>query len=184
MSTIYTFQNETNLAAGSVAADDVLLIYDTSAGRTKQALVSAVVGGQAPTSLTAGATLTAAAGAGRLNVLNAAAGQAIVLPAASGTGNEYAFIVGTTITSNSTTIKVANSSDTMKGFCISSQDAGATLQMFEASGTDDTITMDGSTRGGIVGDRISLVDIATNVWAVQFIASASGTEVTPFSATV
>ncbi len=183
MSTIYTFQNETELAAGSIATDDVLLIYDTSAGRTRKAYVSSVL---APASLaiTATASITAAAHAGRTLILNNTTGFTTTLPAASGTGLSYEFIVAATVASGSMIIKVANASDTMKGYCISSQDAGATLQMFEASGTDDTITMDGSTRGGIAGDRIILTDVLTNVWAVHFIASASGTEVTPFSATV
>jgi hypothetical protein len=55
---------------------------------------------------------------------------------------------------------------------------------FETASTTDTITMDGSTKGGIKGDRIELQDIADNLWYVRVIGSATGTEVTPFSAAV
>lgn len=117
-------------------------------------------------------------------VLDRAAGIAVTLPAATGSGVEFDIIVGTTITSNSTTVKVANSTDVMNGSALQSQDAGATLQMFEAASTDDTITFNGTTTGGIIGDRIKLVDIKPGFWAVQIIGQATDSEATPFSATV
>lgn len=129
-------------------------------------------------------TVTAAAHAGRTTVLSRAAGQAVTLPAATGSGDKYKFVVGTTITSNTTTIKVADATDTMFGNAIQSQDGGATLQMFEAAAGDDTITFDGSTKGGIKGDIVELEDIAANEWSVRIVAAGTGTEATPFSATV
>lgn len=117
-------------------------------------------------------------------VINAAAGCAVTLPASTGSGVEFNLIIGTTITSNTITVKVANATDVMNGFAIQSQDVGATLQMFEAAATDDTITMDGSTRGGIIGDRISLIDMKAGFWAVKVVSAGTGTEATPFSATV
>lgn len=121
---------------------------------------------------------------GRTVTLNRAAGIAVTLPAASGSGMRVKFVIGTTITSNSTTIKVANSSDIMAGFAIQSQDAGATLQMFETAASDDTVTFNGTTTGGIKGDIVELEDIATNLWSVRVTGAATGTEATPFSATV
>lgn len=120
----------------------------------------------------------------RVVTLNRAAGIAVTLPVARGSGMRFTFIVGTTITSNTTTIKVPDASGVINGNAIQSQDAGATLQMWEAASTDDTITLDGTTRGGIKGDRIDLIDIATNTWQAVVTTAATGTEATPFSATV
>lgn len=116
--------------------------------------------------------------------VNVASGCALTLPAASGSGVKFEIYIGTTITSNSTTIKVANANDVMNGYAIQSQDGGATLQMFEAAATDDTITFNGTTTGGIKGDRVELCDIGANLWAVCVTGAATGTEATPFSATV
>lgn len=116
--------------------------------------------------------------------LNRAAGIAVTLPAASGGGARYRFIVGTSVTSNSTTIKVANSSDTMCGTATLFQDSGDTVVGFAAGATADTITMDGSTTGGLKGAHVLITDVAANLWHVDYISDASGTEATPFSATV
>ncbi|MGV2071665.1 hypothetical protein ACQZ4Z_13005 [Agrobacterium vitis] len=121
---------------------------------------------------------------GALTVLNRAAGIAVTLPAATGTGAVYEFMIGTTITSNSTTIKVANSIDVMSGTAINAQDGGDTAIAFETAVDSDTITLNGTTTGGIKGDRIKLVDAASGLWAVNVVGSATGAEVTPFSATV
>jgi hypothetical protein len=44
--------------------------------------------------------------------------------------------------------------------------------------------MDGSTKGGIKGDRVILKDVAAGLWSVTVIGSATGTEATPFSSAV
>ena len=121
---------------------------------------------------------------GKTVTLNRAAGIAVTLPAATGSGAGYRFFVGTTVTSNTTTIKVANSSDIMVGAAIQAADAGNTSNMFETAATDDTITFNGSTTGGIKGDLVELEDIAANTWSVRVIGAATGAEATPFSATV
>ena len=117
-------------------------------------------------------------------VVNRAAGSTITLPAASGSGARYRFFVLTTITSNGLIIKVANASDTMVGVGMQAADGGSTVNFFEASGTDDTITLNGTTTGGIKGDMVEIDDIATNIFYVRITGSATGTEATPFSATV
>jgi hypothetical protein len=120
---------------------------------------------------------------GKRYTINAAAGCAATLPAATGSGDEVEFIIGTTITSNTTTIKVTGN-DIMTGQAIVAQDAGDTSVSFETAADSDTITLNGSTTGGIKGDRIRLVDIAADTWHVEAVMSATGTEATPFSATV
>ena len=79
---------------------------------------------------------------------------------------------------------MANASDTMVGTALLFADAGDTTLGFAASGTDDTITMDGTTRGGIAGAYVRVTDIKSNLWLVEMVSDASGTEATPFSATV
>lgn len=128
--------------------------------------------------------VTVAAHDSKIVTLNKADGIAVTLPAASGTGAKYQFILGTTITSVGTTIKVANASDVMTGTALLAQDGGDTAVMFETAATSDTITLNGSTTGGIKGDSVELIDIATNLWWVRVVGSATGVEATPFSASV
>lgn len=132
---------------------------------------------------TATLTATAAAHSGRTVLLDRAAGQAVTLPAATGTGNSYKFFVLTTITSNSTTIKVVGN-DVMAGLAIVANDGGDTASIFETVATSDTITFDGSTTGGIRGATVELQDVAADLWSVRVVGAATGTEATPFSATV
>lgn len=128
--------------------------------------------------------VTQAAHGGRMVTLNRAAGITVTLPAATGTGSVYRFLVGTTVTSNTTTIKVANASDTMTGSAYVISDDAAAVLGYRTGATADTITLDGSTTGGIKGDTIQIIDVATNLFAVQVLSAATGTEATPFSATV
>lgn len=132
---------------------------------------------------TATLTATAAVHSGRTVLLDRAAGQAVTLPAATGTGNSYKFFVLTTITSNTTTIKVVGN-DVMAGLAIVANDGGDTASIFETVATSDTITFDGSTTGGIRGATVELQDVAADLWSVRVVGAATGTEATPFSATV
>jgi len=116
--------------------------------------------------------------------VNAAAGLTLTLPASYGSGKTFNIMIGTTVTSNNVIIQVANASDTMAGVAVLAQDAGDTVASFETTATSDTITMNGSTKGGIKGDLITLKDVQANVWLVQMNGSGTGTEVTPFSAAV
>lgn len=135
-----------------------------------------------PIAITASTTLTRNNHANTTVVINAAAGAAITLPAASGTGDEYTLFIGTTITSNTTTVKVASSSDIMQGvISVATDIAGVTCP---TAADSDTITLNGSTTGGVKGSYIVLRDVAANVWDVGGGLVSTGTEATPFSATV
>lgn len=136
-----------------------------------------------PISLTASATL-GDTHIGAALMLNAAAGLTLTLPAASGTGKHFKVVVGTTVTSNDYIIQVASASDTMDGNFFVAADGGSSVVGWEAAADSDTITMNGSTTGGVVGDEITLTDVASGVWAVRGFMSATGTEATPFSAAV
>ncbi len=117
-------------------------------------------------------------------VVNRAAGSTLTLPDATGSGAEFDIVIGTTVTSNNAIIQVSRSADIMTGTCLMTQDSGDTVAGFETAVDSDTITMNGSTKGGLKGDRIKLKDVAANTWQVQMICAGTGTEVTPFSAAV
>lgn len=120
---------------------------------------------------------------GKIVTINRAAGCTVTLPAATGSGTKLQFIVGTTITSNNLIIQVTGD-DVMTGLALLAKDGADTVDAFETAADSDTITMNGSTKGGIKGDSIELIDIAADLWWVRILASATGTEATPFSAAV
>lgn len=132
--------------------------------------------------LTASATLDPNPHAGRTIVLSAAAGLTVTLPAATGSGAIYEIVVATTVTSNSYIIQVANATDVMMGAVALATDiAGVTVP---TTSTSDTITMNGSTTGGVLGSTVRLIDAASGKWAVSGALVSTGVEATPFSAAV
>jgi hypothetical protein len=124
-------------------------------------------------------TITAASHANRTIVLNKADALACTLPAATGTGNVYTFIVGTTASGGSYTI-VRAGSDVIKGTAFGDDGDGEPANGWSTTNAT-TITMDGSTQGGVAGDTVILTDIASAVWAVRAHLTQTGTEATPFS---
>jgi hypothetical protein len=117
---------------------------------------------------------------GEVIPLNRAAGVTVTLPAATGSQAVYTFLVGTTFTSNGV-IQVANSTDTMNGIA---NVGGGTGSVFSTLPASDTITMNGSTTGGLAGSLITLRDVATGDWIVTANLIGSGSPATPFSAAV
>ena len=113
--------------------------------------------------------------------LSRAAGITVTLPAATGTNATYRFLVTTAVTSNSYKIQVANSTDVIQGTL---NVAGTTGTPFGSVPASDTITMNGSTQGGLVGSYVEITDIATGVFLTSGSLLGSGTVITPFSAAV
>lgn len=122
--------------------------------------------------------------AGTTVVVDAAAGLTLTLPAAEGLGDEYDIFLLTSVTSNAVVIAVADATDVMAGQAILGQDSADTAVLFETAATSDTITLNGSTKGGLKGCRVRLKDVAPNTWATEVIGAATGTEESPFSADV
>tara|TARA_R100000306_G_scaffold59384_1_gene58365 strand:- start:3532 stop:4128 length:597 start_codon:yes stop_codon:yes gene_type:complete len=141
--------------------------------------------------LTGTDTITQAEHAGRILLMGEVGGDAaatFTLPAATGSGDEYKFIVSVVNTSNYK-IQVADATDTIDGSVVvtnDSTDGGtASLISWPTVAATDTITLDGTTTGGVnIGDYVLLTDIATNQYTVSGLLNASGTEATPFSAAV
>ena len=137
--------------------------------------------------LTATGSITAATHAGKILLMGEVGGDAaatFTLPAATGSGAEYRFIVSVVNTSNYV-IQVANGDDTIDGSVTLHQDSAATVQTFNTAADSDTITLNGTTKGGVsIGDELTLIDSASNQYTVKGVLTASGTEETPFSAAV
>jgi len=134
-----------------------------------------------PTAVTAATyAATAELAAGRVVTLDRAAGQAVTLPAATGSGAVYRFFILTTVTTPSTTI-TATSSGTLAGAAVVANDTDASASIFETVTGNNTITLNGTTTGGIKGGMVTLTDVSTNLWHVATLGAATGTEATPFS---
>jgi hypothetical protein len=164
----------TDATAAAIAATavEIARACDTSAR-----LVS--VGGTA-------LTITEALHDGKIVKLDhTAAPSTCTLPLATGSGSVFRFIV-TAINTNNHLIKVASAAGTISG-SVNILDADAAAQTaYSTAATTDTITLNGTTTGGQVGDMIELVDIATDKWAIrgQLVCPAGSNIATPFSATV
>lgn len=130
-------------------------------------------------------TLTAALHANKVLPISDATAQTLTLPAATGSGDIYTFILMATKT-GSQIIKVANSTDVMQGHAmqVSDDGTGGPVKGWICAASDDTITLNGTTLGGYLGDKITIQDIAAGKFQVGITGKDTGTEATPFSATV
>lgn len=140
-----------------------------------------------PYQIAAAMTLTEQDHAGRLGYFDIAAGVTVTLPRATGSGAVYRFRVKTTVTSVNDIIKVGNTDDQMIGNIYSTLvGTPTTVNGWQAvlASAFDTITMNGTTTGGISGDWIEVEDIAQGFFAVRGAVMQSGTGATLFTATV
>jgi len=136
---------------------------------------------------TATLSVTTALHDGRIIALNRAAGVTCTLPTSEGSGAVFEFVAAIAA-SGSYIIKVGNGTDVMAGFAIGMDDdteGQATTWGWNCETSDDTITMDGTTKGGKLGDRVRVIDFEVGTFLVEcFLTQSGGSEVTPFSAGV
>ena len=128
-------------------------------------------------------TLTRLLHGGRLILLDTAAGCTVTLPAATASGTHFDFLVTVAPTSNQHRINVTGD-DAFLGVAWVATDADSvdlSTHSFEAATDTDQINMNGTTTGGVIGARVSLIDALTDRWSVQIHTAATGTEATPFS---
>jgi hypothetical protein len=135
-----------------------------------------------PITVTASLTLDRDMHSGNIVCLSAAAGLTVTLPASTGGGDVYELFVVTTVTSNNYIVQVANSTDIMQGVIHLTTDIAGTSM--PTASTTDTITMNGSTTGGVKGTWIRLKDAAAGIWLLDGGVVCTGTEASPFSAAV
>ncbi len=150
-------------------------------------------GPDAVVSLTADTTLTFADHAGRLLLLNDADGK-MTLPTilfgskdavagdddpnvASHLGAIYRFIVQTLATDID--IKT-DGTDKFVG-SIGLGVTNAAYKIFTSGGTNDVLTMNGSTKGGLIGSYVEFTAIAEAEYHVQGVLGGTATIITPFA---
>ena len=141
-------------------------------------------------SLTSDTTLTVAAHAGRLLLTNDADGK-FTLPSIDVTtpsdptdptqlnnlGATFTFLVITAATDMD--ILTDGTDKFVGGLYLGKSDAAG--KTFMSGGSNDVITMNGTTKGGIVGTVVTCYAAASAKYVVSGIALASGTVVTPFA---
>jgi hypothetical protein len=141
-------------------------------------------------SLTADTTLTVAAHAGKILTCNDADGK-FTLPSIVATapdrdddpnqlnnlGASFTFIVETAATDMD--ILTDGTDKFVGGLYLGKSDAAG--KTFFSGASNDVITLNGSTKGGIAGSVIRVTAIGSAKYAVEGIVLASGTVVTPFA---
>lgn len=110
--------------------------------------------------------------------------QTLTLPKSLGDGTTFTIYMPVTATGNKV-IKVADSVDAFQGGSVNLPSANGAVTYFQSvAGTSDTLTMNGTTTGGIRGSEVTFTSVAAGVWDVESVLITSGTAATPFSATV
>ena len=136
----------------------------------------------------AGATLAVveATHAGKVIKLDTASGSVVTLPVPTGSGAIYIFVVKTLATSNSHVIKVADVNGVFRGVIQTiDTDTSDAVASWGTTSTSDTITLNRSTTGSVyVGETLTIIDVASNVWGVTGWVAVTGSPATPFSTTV
>ena len=151
-------------------------------------------GPKAVVSLTATATLTVAAHAGRVLICNAASGKFTLPSITSGSSaavagaNDYNVLsnLGTTylfwVETLATDMDIkTDGTDKFVGAVYTGIDSEETGETFLAAATNDVMTFNGTTTGGIVGSWIECTAIASAKYFVRAGLIGSGTIATPFA---
>ena len=137
------------------------------------------VGSTAVVAITAETTLTYADHVGRIIEINDADG-AVTLPAITSDtiGATYKFFVGTT--ASDLDIKTAGT-DKFVGNLVLAAAATSQARGFAPAASNDVISMNGTTTGGIAGSVVEVTAIATAEYLVTGTLLGSGTLATPFA---
>jgi len=142
-----------------------------------------------------GATLDVANYAGKQIYYTSTAAATFTLPAVISTspsdptdpnqsnnyGATFEFVLSTTVTGNFV-VQVANASDTIVGTAILG--SSTTALVFSTVTASDTITLSGTTTGGVGGASVKATVVGANRYKVEVVSGATGAVATPFSAAV
>ena len=146
-------------------------------------------------------SLTVASHAGRIVHNNAAGAVTYTLPAinansdsaVAGPGADLnnlsnigaTFEIFASITkTGSLIVQVANANDVMVGGAKFIDDTSDNMVGFETASTSDTITLNGTTTGGVTFSKITCTAISSTQWKVDVESGCTGSPATPFSAAV
>ena len=119
---------------------------------------------------------------GSLCILDSAAGVVFTLPVPV-VGMYFEFAVTVNVTSNLHKVITDSATSFMKGGIIMGDQTVATSgDYFTADGnTHVAIAADGTTKGGLIGERYRLVAMSATVWLITGVCHGAGTLVTPFA---
>ena len=81
-------------------------------------------------------------------------------------------------------VQVANANDVMVGGAKFIDDSSDNMVGFETVAASDTITLNGSTTGGVTFAKVTCTAISSTQWKVDVESGCTGTPATPFSAAV
>ena len=100
-------------------------------------------------------------------------------------GLEYTFLMtanlsGETFTLNAGTAAGRSTADVFQGTAQYVDTGDNSMEGFNAAGAD-TLTLDGSTRGGLGGSIVYCRAVGANIWLIDCSLNGSGTMVTPWS---
>ena len=177
-----------------LAVDDIIEVIGDEGGYrlyvssiTAGAVDTGSVSGASSAPLAAGSTLTLTklGHDGRTIALDTLAGSTVTLPAATGTGMKFTFIVSVAATSNDHSILCVGTDEFSGVIYQTDTDTSDTLVAYPAIAADnyDHIQLNGSTQGGLIGDRIELVDVVSGTWALLGHVNGNGTVATPLVST-
>jgi len=174
-------------ALTNVADGDQLQIRDASAPASNKSVTIAELRNSMQSGIVtitaASDAITRAEHAGRTIVLSRSGGIDLTMPEATGSGDLYRFVIATA-TADAYAIASAdavncNFAGTAFGFDGDGEPANGWT---DADATSLAFGGTAQATGGSIGDRIELIDIATDLWQVTAWITQGGTEATPFVA--
>ena len=123
-----------------------------------------------------------------LPAINANSDSAVAGPGAdlnnlSNIGASFEIFVSITKTGD-LIVQVANTNDVMVGGAKFIDDTSDNMVGFETVAASDTITLNGTTTGGVTFAKITCTVISSTQWKVDVESGCTGTPATPFSAAV
>lgn len=119
---------------------------------------------------------------GALCLLDRAAGVVYTLPTPI-PGMQFEFLATVAVTSNAYKVITAAATQFLVGGAIMGDVTIATSgDYFEADGTTIVaLSANGSTTGGLLGERYTVTAISTTQWAIEGVLHGAGTLATPFA---
>lgn len=121
---------------------------------------------------------------GRVIALDTAAGSTVTLPAATGSGVKFTFIVTVKPTTNQHRLNVVGNDAFAGSVNIIDMDGSAQAAFAALVASDnDRCDLNGTTKGGQIGDMLEVIDINADVWHIrgQLICPAGSNPATPFA---
>lgn len=117
-------------------------------------------------------------------VLDRAAGSTVTLPAKASNGTYFEFVVSVSVTSNDDKVITGAATELLVGNIVNcdTDTANATLSFPSVVGTSNiAVVLNGSTKGGIKGDRVQFTKVNSTTWQVSGTTNGTGAVATPFA---